>query len=472
MGRRDGFRILTIWIVRIMILFYIVLSVLKIATNMQIASFLQVALFGIYLLTVKKAVIKRGPLWEGSLFLYAFFLFLLSRVFLDFINVRTMYKSDRFAWYTISEETTVIILVSYIIFLACFYIYLSLTKNQAKEIYGRRRFRYANNAALESLSGSILIVTLPIGIIYEVNLALTQSRLSSFLIDSSLPSFVALIGYVATYTIPVYFCSLPEKKNKKVIFTLSGLLYLIKTLQGSRSSIILFAVFFLWYELGIGKAIKTRTILSLAAILVSLFLVVTYVREASGYFSNDGVIVKVLYSAGGTHMVFANYIDYRSQLLNDTPFYFLSGIIQPFVRYFFNRGAFVTGRNATMAAAAFSMDHKLMYALAPEAYAIGRGFGSNLIAEFWACGGFIGVAVLAILYIWLVCKIERESYHNRIMFILQFYMIQAFIWSPRATALPNIVLVLTSYIIFFAVSQTSCGKIVIRERISVSKDRS
>lgn len=97
MGRRDGFRILTIWIVRIMILFYIVLSVLKIATNMQIASFLQVALFGIYLLTVKKAVIKRGPLWEGSLFLYAFFLFLLSRVFLDFINVRTMYKSDRFA---------------------------------------------------------------------------------------------------------------------------------------------------------------------------------------------------------------------------------------------------------------------------------------------------------------------------------------------------------------------------------------
>lgn len=464
MERRDGFRTLTLWIVRMIILAYVVLSIVKLTTDFKFASFLQVALFGIYLIDVQKAVTKKGPLWEGSLFLYAFFLFLLSRVFLDFIDVRTMYKSDRFAWYTISEETTSIILTSYIIFLICFYIYLSFTKNQAREIYGIRRFQYGNNPGIENMAGTILLITLPIGIIYEGYLALTQSRLSSFIIDNSLPSAIAIIAYIATFTIPVYFCSLPEKNNRKIIFILIGLFYLVVTLQGTRSTIILFAAFFLWYELSIGRAIKTRTIISVAVVLVSLFLVVTFVRESADYFSNDGILVKVLYSAGGTHMVFANFIDYRSQLLNDTPFYFLSGILQPLVRYIFNRGAFITGRNATMAAASFSMDHKLMYALAPAAYASGRGFGSNLIAEFWACGGFIGVAILGFLYVWFVHKVEKSSYNNRFIFIFQFYMIQEFIWSPRGTALPNVIFVLISYIIFIALSQIACGKVVIKEQ--------
>ena len=167
MERQDGFRTLTLWIVRIVILAYVVLSTVKLTTDFKLASFLQVVLFGIYLIDVKKAFTKKGPLWEGALFLYAFFLFLLSRVFLDFINVRTMYKSDRFAWYTISEETTSIILTSYIIFLICFYIYLLFSKNQAKEVYGRRRFQFANNPGVENIAGTILIITLPIGIIYE-----------------------------------------------------------------------------------------------------------------------------------------------------------------------------------------------------------------------------------------------------------------------------------------------------------------
>ena len=147
------------------------------------------------------------------------------------------------------------------------------------------------------------------------------------MIDSSLPSIIAMVAYIATFTVPVYFCSLPEKSNRKVILVLIGLFYLVETLQGSRSIIILFAVFFLWYELSIGRAIKTRTIIVTATILVSLFLLVTFVRESAEYSSNDGILVKVLYSAGGTHMVFANYIDYRAQILNDTPLYFLSGIL-------------------------------------------------------------------------------------------------------------------------------------------------
>lgn len=464
MNRKDGFRTLSIYIVRIIIIAYILLSINKIATNMKLISFLQVVLFGIYLLDVNKAIAKKGPLWQGTLFLYAFFLFLLSRIFLDFINVRSMYKSDRFAWYTISEETTSIIMVSYILFLSCFWIYLTLSRNQAKEVYGQRRFKYDSLPALENISGIILLVTLPIGILYEAYLAITQSRLSFFIIDNDLPSFISLISYVATYTIPVYFSSLPQKENRKTLFILIGLFYLVETLQGSRNIIILFAVFFLWYEISIGKAIKTRAILIVATALVSLFLFVTYVRESSDYFSNDGIIIKILYSAGGTHMVFANFIDYRSSILNDTPFYFLSGILQPMVRYFLNRGAFVTGRNATMAAASFSMDHKLMYALAPVAYASGRGFGSNVIAEFWACGGYIGVLILGVLYIWLIQKVENASYNNRLVFIFQFYLIQAFIWSPRGTALPNIVSVGISYIIFFALSQIACGKVVLKER--------
>ena len=163
-------------------------------------------------------------------------------------------------------------------------------------------------------------------------------------------------------------------------------------------------------------------------------------------------------------MVFANYIDYKFKILNDTPLYFLSGILQPLARYIFDTGSFLTGRNEIMVAASFSLDHKLMFALEPTAYETGRGFGSNLIAEFWAFGGFFGVAILGFLYIWFVHKVEKISFSNRLVFIFQFYMIQEFIWSPRGTALPNIVFVFISCFLFVIISQISCGKVVFKER--------
>ena len=124
-----------------------------------------------------------------------------------------------------------------------------------------------------------------------------------------------------------------------------------------------------------------------------------------------------------------------------------------------------------MAVASFSLDHKLMYALAPAAYESGRGFGSNLIAEFWACGGFIGVAILGFLYIWFVHKVEKSSYNNRVIFIFQFYMIQEFIWSPRGTALPNVVFVFISCILFAILNKSPAERLLLRKKGRVMHSR-
>lgn len=470
--KKDGFQNLSIWAVRIVFIIYFLLSVIKLMQEFKLVSILQIAVFGIYIIVLLKSIRKKGPLWEGTIFLYSFFLFLLARIFLDFINVKSMYVSDRYAWYTISEKTTEIILTSYIIFLLVFYIVLVFSKEEHSVSYGKYRFRYGSLPGLEKITGIILMILLPVGIIYKFYLNLTQSYLANYQFSGGGPSIVALLSYFAEYTIPVYFCTIPKSRNRKVIFAMVALYYLMQSLQGQRSAILLIAVFFLWYALSVGKIFKARTVVFSGSFLVVFTVIITYIREATGYFSNQNIFVKMLYSAGGTHMVFANYIDYRSRIINDIPLYFLSGLIQPFNRYFFNRAAFSQGRNAIMAATSFSLDHKLMYALAPAAFESGRGFGSNFITEFWAYGGFLGVIILSFLFLKFVQFVEKKSYRQRIWFIFQFYMLREFIWCPRGTSLPNSVLVLISYIIFFVLYQVLYGKIVIKERsviISISK---
>lgn len=450
------------WLVASILLF--VFSIYKITsadfTNIEL---LQILLFGIYMYTLREVIIKKGILWEGTLFLYSFFLFLLSRIFLDFIGLKSMYQSDRFAWYTITPQTTRIILISYILFLLVFVILFRFVKKDIFSFDGTKKFKFKNLSSLEKNSELVLFIFLPIGIVSALYSAITQNYLSNYIVTSNGVSVINAIGYIVKFIIPTYFASLPKRKNKKWIYLLIFLLYICESLQGTRSTIVLFCVFIIWYFAGRGKFIKTLTLVVLAVTLIIFCLVIMYLRDGVTYFtSGDSIIVKILYSAGGTHMVFANYIDYRNFIPNDISIYFLAGILHPILRYIINPSVYTNGRNLEMALYSVNLDHKLMYTLAPQSFLEGRGFGSNCITEFWACGGYFGVIILGSIFLCLFYYIEKRSYNNRIYFILQFYMIQSAIWAPRSTPLPNLMFVVFSIFVYFIMSAISYkGKVYV-----------
>ena len=445
--------------------FLLIISAFKIGTTgFSNITLLQIILFGIFMYALGISINKKGSLWEGTLFLYSFFLFLLSRIFLDFIGIKSMYNSDRFAWYTITPQTTEIILISYIIFLLVYIVLLKFVKKDIFSFDGRHLFKFNNLPLLEQNCETILFVVLPIAIIYAIYIALTQNYLSIYSVTSDGISIIEAIGYIAKFIIPIYFLTLPQRKNKKWIYLLILLYYLGEALQGARNTIVLFCVFILWYFAARGKVIKTRTIIIGGSILVFLCLLIMYMRDGAAYFmSGDSILVKILYSAGGTHMVFANYIDYRSSIPNDICYYFLAGVLHPILRYLINPSIYTSGRNLAMASYSVNLDHKLMYTLAPQSFADGRGFGSNCITEFWAFGGYFGVILIGALFLILFYYVEKKSYKNRIFFLLQFYMIQSAIWAPRSTPLPNFVFVVITIISYFIISAISYkGKVFIK----------
>ncbi|MBC5780182.1 hypothetical protein [Blautia difficilis] len=130
--------------------FLLIISAFKIGTTgFSNITLLQIILFGIFMYALGISINKKGALWEGTLFLYSFFLFLLSRIFLDFIGIKSMYNSDRFAWYTITPQTTEIILISYIIFLLVYIVLLKFVKKDIFSFDGRHLFKFNNLPLLE-----------------------------------------------------------------------------------------------------------------------------------------------------------------------------------------------------------------------------------------------------------------------------------------------------------------------------------
>ncbi|GAA4068722.1 hypothetical protein GCM10022410_13300 [Amphibacillus indicireducens] len=224
-------------------------------------------------------------------------------------------------------------------------------------------------------------------------------------------------------------------------------------MKGSRGALFRPLLFIVWYYALLGKKLSTKT--SILAVVLTPIVSNLYV-----FFREGGIVIKsflssfytFLYSQGVTAVFFANFLDYRDGFSRNTRFYFLSGFIEPVRRYITQRTAYSSGRSQRFVDVTYSLDHKLMHEISPELYAQGVGFGSNIVAEFYAFGGYIGIAILTILLCYLINLFENKSRINRVMLIVSFYWVQNLIWAPRGTMLPNPIFILLSLIIYYFIN--------------------
>lgn len=435
---------------------FIAFSMYKIVIDTSFITLLQIILFFLFFLDCYISCYRADPFWVGSLFLYSFFVFLLGRIFLDFLGIKSMYYSDHYAWYTISNNTTEVILISYICFLLVYLVVVSTSKiGDMKN--GQNQFKYQGSSLLESLSEKVLLFCIPLGIANSIRIILTTDYISTFIYGNVEFSPLSIFSYIATATIPVYFASLPRRKHRTYIFALIILMGAASALIGSRARFVSIIVFFLWYFKMSGMNIKLGKICAVS-LLVILFTDFVYKsREVfleysaldTGWDITNTFVVKMLYSLGGTHMVFANYIDYRNEIFSDTHFYFINGFINPIQRLLLNRSEFLAGRNADLANISFSLDYKLMEAINPIAFAEGRGIGGNVVTEMWAFAGYIGVILGAIIFIKLFIYFSKKSCISPGFFIINYYWLLNTVWAPRGSFLPDSLFLALSFIIYF-----------------------
>lgn len=382
-----------------------------------------------------------------SMMLYMFFFFLLSNVVFDFFGLSSMRYSRVHLNYRISDDTLLTILVMYELFLLTVLVTALFSKRRPSVIEIR------NNPTLERYTTlGVFVLGVPAVCEYAlrmVSYAMFSSAYTESYIDDGSTGLLSICVMLFRAIIPLYLASMPKGHFKNYCFALIVVFIVASMFGGSRSTGLIPALFLVWYYVKTGHKVSVARI---ATFLATAFIALTLVVSSRGSASSWN-IVEQINSDNVAFVMTANALDYHDSLANprgDT--YFLSGLMNPIMRYVVDREAFIGGRNYEYANASFSLDDKIMYAIAPNAFAEGRGFGSSAVLEFYLFAGFAGVVVMATLYLWATAFFEGRSYRSSSFLIFFYWWFQAVVFSPRATPLPNFFYVVLSFAIFLVIT--------------------
>lgn len=398
----------------------------------------------LYLNITSICIKDRGIFNTISIMLYLFFIFLLSNVVFDLFGIESMRESEIHLYYPISNETLITILIIMLMFLIVVYI----ASHSFMNIHSLR-INIPHNVRIEKTTQWLILLLFPFAVlgnlIDAISYSVSSTAYAASYIEDSSSSVLSICEMLLRCVIPVYLVSMPKGKHRNVCFAAIVVYIVSLAFGGSRTQAILPLCFLLWYYFNTGHSFSKIQYIAGALIL---FVAMTFVVMLRGSAASWNLLQQIA-SDNATFIMMANVIDYG--YLIDEPnnnLYFLSGFINPILRYIVCPEAFVNGRNESYADASFSLDHKIMYAIDPNAFAVGRGFGSSALIEFYLFGGFVSLVAMSYIFIYLTRLIEYKACNNPVVFIFFYWWFQSFVFSPRGSALPNLFNVSITFLLF------------------------
>lgn len=270
--------------------------------------------------------------------------------------------------------------------------------------------------------------------------------------QSQLPGVLHTIASFMQYALCLFLATLPDKRRALlplVLFEISALPALI---IGERNPIVLHSIFiFLYYFIRdvledrkkwIGRVEKILITASTPFVLIFLVAYATIRSDQKLAISNPFRLILDFFSSQGvTFDVLSIGYGYRLNLPNpDKTFYTLGSIIDYFKygrigQMLFGTTPIPDGNNMIRALEGNSLSNHLSYVTKKEEYLTGHGWGSSFILEGYLDGGYIGVAVLAV--------------------ILGFLFIYSLYWFRKTILLRTIVLVALTTLFFIPRAETS-----------------
>lgn len=388
----------------------------------------------IYINVTACCIKQKGAFSVVAIMLYMFFIFLLSNVVFDLFGIESMRESSIHLYYEISTETLVTIMAIMVIFLLSIFIATSLHPNRRNIV-----INLPHNDGIEKNAQLMIFVLAPFAILGNLQDAILYSMSStayaaSYIEDSS-TSIYSVCEILLRCLIPVYLVSMPRGKHHKLCYLVILVYVLSLAFGGSRTQAVLPLCFLIWFYLNTGHSFTKKQYLIGGVAIFAIMTAVVFMRGSAASWN----LLHQIASDNATFIMIANALDYGDMIENpNNNLYFLSGLINPILRYAVCPEAFVNGRNEEYADTSFSLDHKIMFAIDPSAFAAGRGFGSSVLIEFYLFGGFIGLLILSFVYSKLTLLLETGACKRSLVFILFYWWFQAFIFCPRGTALPNL----------------------------------
>lgn len=399
--------------------------------------------FWVFLLTLKR---RNFSIYQ--VFLVTYFVFLLSRVFLDILGLydfrvltlmEVSYMPDEVALETLKVLTIFLIGSSY------------------AWLIGSYRWNEVTLSFFEKV-----VKPLPINkmlrLLYFIFIALSFMKMIFYVYVSWKYGYIALfdgtlhnIGYPVIFTgsvtiAEVLFTIMLYYNRDKGSFKLyAGLLLLVgltKVLTGQRGYGLTFLLYVICMWSTYYKEIRifNLKILLIALLLPFLIVGIGRVRWAGSNGANmiidnllkNNVYITMLYSQGVSIDVISGVIQYQEKFINKVPF-----MIGYFVDFLKPEPLGQTMKDITDGN--YLGDH-LPYTLNADKYFSGRGTGTSIVAETYdlASGWHLVFLVFSMLLTLFVLYLASRTFKSVYYFGFSYYFLTRFIYSPRNTLFKNL----------------------------------
>lgn len=377
---------------------------------------------------------KNGFASSSSLFLVTYFVFVGSKIFLDYFGVSNLLETNLFYYTILKESTAHIFLFLNQGLLIAFYVTIVFFRFKSKKKYEI----HVNSSFYRNLK-LLLKIIFPVALllnIYSLNLILTSGSYLSIFNGTFEGDFLynlsnkVQILYNSIYIIFLASTNSLNSLNKYSKYYFINLL--LFTFRGQRAMFLLFLILYLYIRNSISK-IRIKNILPIFGSLLVLFIFVEYFRADESQ-KNKFEVVDQFKFASLPAEVPLFLIEYNKNgfVNNSTPYFFT-----PIVDYFnrrldiVNEDVFLQGRTIELLIKSNYLSNQLIYYLSKPAYLAGFGTGSSIIAEFYDMFNHRYFMIFIGLFFLIIFKTEKLSNNNIYYKILWLVIFMSFIFSPR-----------------------------------------
>lgn len=273
---------------------------------------------------------------------------------------------------------------------------------------------------------------------------------------SSLPTIIVRISHVYTLMLCIYLATLPKKRRCMPILLQYLAVSALKMFYGSRMDFTVGLMFLLVYFVmrdQMNKDLKTDpsekpptkwfgkgelifTLVSIPLLIVLLVFVGNYRTHTSFSFSGFGDSFKEFFEKQGTSIDFIGYTKIHKAQITQPHFLFLFDRTYEFLTTN-PLASFLTGRHSyaanTEARALYgsSLGMTLYYYVNRTSYLLGNGGGSSYVAEAWIGYGYVGVFFVNVLLAKIMSWLSRFRFRRLAPSVFVLLYLQSLFFMPR-----------------------------------------
>lgn len=400
-----------------------------------------------YILTITFVMImmislKRRNLSIYQIFLCTYFLFLVSRVFLDCFGlfdakVLNLYENNVMDDALFIETCNTITMF----LIGSSFAWLSIEDNAGKFYFLETQNKSSRIIKLLQIAFYTFLTLFLAKIVYMIYLSTSYGYLSFFNGTLENVNMPIIFKGAAAVTELLLICLLYYKRDERDVircFALFTMVCVLRMLTGRRAYSLIFILSFVYLWSTYYREIKVfnKKVLLFALLIPIVIELVANMRYGKNLAIGDlfvnNIYLQVFQSQGSALNVVADTIKYKDKFTNEVPFF-----LGYFVDLFRAEPAGQVMEDILYGN--YLGDH-LTYILNSRLFLMGRGTGTSLVAEAYNLvnGNQLLIMLFGCGVTRIVLTMCKNAYKSLLHFTISFYLMADFIFSPRGSVLRNI----------------------------------